>query len=293
MPGVPLVIAVLRHWSTSARAFAQDVAARPGRLRPFAEGVLVAVLLVQTGRLVWLFAAPTSPVATVDAPATPRPVDTSIFQRFDAFFRTGGQSSMAEDTATGSSQMRLFGVRADGAGGGSAIIGLADGRQVSVGAGEAVEPGLILQSVGEDHVILSRGGSLSRLIFADTPVGAAAPPPPPATPQVVAPPAPAAAPASAQAVVVDPARLMAQASLRPRMRGLGVNGFTVSATGDGAAVRAAGLQSGDVILAVNGTELNSLDRIAALRRDLANSPSAEIRYERGGQVRTTTIRTAR
>jgi general secretion pathway protein C len=76
---------------------------------------------------------------------------------------------MAEDTAAGSSQMRLFGVRADGAGGGSAIIGLADGRQISVGVGEAVEPGLTLQSVGADHVVLSRNGALSRLIFAETP----------------------------------------------------------------------------------------------------------------------------
>jgi general secretion pathway protein C len=275
------VIAVLRSWSSAARAFAQDAAARPVRLRPFVEGALVAVLLVQGARLVWLFVEP-SPAASVEAPVAGRPVDTAIFQRFDAFFRTGGQSSMAEDTAAGSSQMRLFGVRADGAGGGSAIIGLADGRQISVGVGEAVEPGLTLQSVGAD-----------RLIFAETPVGAAAPPPPPATPQVVAPPTPVAAPTAADAAVVDPARLMAQASLRPRMRGLGINGFTVSATGDGAALRAAGLQSGDVILAVNGAELNSLDRIAGLRRDLANSPSAEIRYERDGQVRTTTIRTAR
>lgn len=279
------MIAVLRNWSTSARAFAQDTAARPVRLRPFVEGLLVAVLLVQGGRLVWLFVEP-SPVTSVDAPAASRPIDTSIFQRFDAFFRTGGQSSMAEDTAAGSSQMRLFGVRADGAGGGSAIVGLADGRQISVGVGEEVEPGLILQSVGEDHVVLSRNGALSRLIFAETPVGAAPPPPPPATPQVVAPPAPAAA-------VVDPAQLMAQASLRPRMRGLAVNGFTVSSGGDGSALRAAGLQSGDVILAVSGIELNSAGRIADLRRDLANSPSAEIRFERGGQERTTTIRTAR
>lgn len=293
MPGVPLVIAVLRNWSTSARALAQDVATRPVRLRPFVEGVLVAVLLVQAGRLVWLFVEPAR-VASAAAPATVRPVDTSIFQRFDAFFRTGGQSSMAEDTAAGSSQMRLFGIRADGVGGGSAIIGLADGRQVSVGVGEEVEPGLVLQSVGADHVILSRNGALSRLIFSETPVGAAAPPPPPATPQVVAPPASAAAPAAVPAgAVVDPAQLMAQASLRPRMRGLAVNGFTVSAGGDGSALRAAGLQSGDVILAVNGIELNSVGRIADLRRDLANSPSAEIRFERGGQERTTTIRTAR
>lgn len=286
------MIAVLRNWTASAREFAQDVAARPVRLRPFVEGVLVAVLLVQGGRLVWLFVEP-KPVASVDAPGASRPVDTSVFQRFDAFFRTGGQSSMAEDTAAGSSQMRLFGVRADAAGGGSAIIGLADGRQISVGVGEAVEPGLTLQSVGEDHVVLSRNGALSRLIFAETPVGAAAPPPPPATPQVVAPPTPGPGPAAPAASVVDPAQLMAQASLRPRMRGLAVSGFTVSAGGDGSALRAAGLQSGDVILAVNGIELNSAGRIADLRRDLANSPSAEIRFERGGQERTTTIRTAR
>ncbi|RZJ30662.1 MAG: general secretion pathway protein [Brevundimonas sp.] len=264
---------------------------RPARLRPFVEGVLVAVLLVQGGRLVWLFVEP-APTVAGDAPGVTRAVDTSIFQRFDAFFRTGGQSSMAEDTATGSSQMRLFGVRADGAGGGSAIIGLADGRQISVGVGEEVESGLTLQSVGSDHVVLSRNGALSRLIFAETPMGAAPPPPPPATPQVVAPPTPAPTAAPA-AVTVDPAQLMAQASLRPRMRGLAVNGFTVNASGDAPALGAAGLQAGDVILAVNGLELNSAGRIADLRRNLANAASAEILFERGGRQRTTTIRTAR
>lgn len=288
-------MAVLRNWSSSARAFAQDVAARPVRLRPFVEGVLVAVLLVQAGRMVWLFVEPSAP-ASADAPAAARPADTSIFQRFDAFFRTGGQSSMAEDTATGSSQMRLFGVRADGVGGGSAIIGLADGRQISVGVGEEVEPGLVLQSVAADHVVLSRNGALSRLIFAETPVGAAAPPAPPAGDQVVAPPSPQPPPQTTSApgaAVVDPAQLMAQASLRPRMRGLAVNGFTVNASGEAPALGAAGLQAGDVILAVNGIELNSAGRIADLRRNLATAPSAEIRFERGGQARTTTIRTAR
>lgn len=282
-------MAVLRNWTLSARAFAQDVASRPVRLRPFLEGVLVAVLLVQGGRLVWLFVQPSASVS-VDAPVASHPADTSIFQRFDAFFRTGGQSSMAEDTATGSSQMRLFGIRADGVGGGSAIIGMADGRQVSVGVGEEVEPGLTLKSVGPDHVVLSRNGALSRLIFADTPMGAA--PPPPSGDQVVAPPASAPAPAPAVAVV-DPAQLMGQASLRPRMRGLAVNGFTVNASGEAPALSAAGLQAGDVILAVNGIELNSAGRIADLRRNLATAPSAEIRFERGGQARTTTIRTAR
>ena len=269
------------------RQVREALVARPERLRAGVEITLALVLAVQLGRLVWIVAAPeTAPAAVASAGAPGRPADRSVFQRFDAFFRTGGESSLSEATAAGSSQMRLYGLRADGAGGGSAIIGLADGRQVSVGVGEAVEPGLVLRSVGPDHVVLARGGSLSRLIFSDAPMGVAAPPPPPPGPQTMGP-----TPALVGGPSVDPARLMAQAGLRPRMRGLRIDGFTVS--GDGAALRAAGLRSGDVILAVNGQPLDSLERIAALRGELANSSSAELRFERDGAVQTSTIGTGR
>lgn len=260
------------------------------------EIALGLVLAVQAGRLAWVFVEPApAPPAAAPAPTANKPVDLSVFQRFDAFFRTGAQSSLAEATAAGSGQMRLFGLRSDGAGGGSAIIGLADGRQVSVAVGETVEPGLVLQAVGADHVTLARGASLTRLIFSDTPVGAAPPPPPPPGPQTVTPTAsPAtAAPAAPAGPVVDPARLMAQASLRPRMQGLRVNGLTVSATGDGAALAEAGLQAGDVILSVNGVNLDGPASIAALRSQLTNATGAEIRFERDGEAQTTTIRTRR
>lgn len=265
--------------------------ARPDRVRTGVEVALALVLIVQLGRLAWIAVEPVeSPEAVVTRPAA-KPVDYSVFDRFDAFFRTGAQSSLAEETAAGSSQMRLFGVRSDGAGGGSAIIGLADGRQVSVAVGETVEPGLILQSVASDHVVLARGTSLSRLVFGDLPVGAPPPPPPPPVPQTVTPtPTPVSAPATN---TVDPKRLMTEASLRPRMQGLNVNGFTVSARGEGAALTAAGLKPGDVILAVNGLSLDRPDRIAALRGRLADATSAEIRFERDGAVQTTTIRTGR
>ncbi|MBJ7319685.1 MAG: general secretion pathway protein [Brevundimonas sp.] len=258
-------------------------------LRRIVEVVLILLLLVQTGRLVWLFAGPQPKLEPRGGAAAAAPVDMSILSRFDAFFRTGGQGALAGASGADASQMRLFGVRAGGVGGGSAIIGLADGRQLSVGVGEEVEPGLVLQSVGSDFVTLARGQSLSRLEFADTPAGAAAPPPSPSTPQVVAP--PAAAPASSQGAVVDPQRLMAQAALRPRIQGLGVNGFTVSSAGNASELRSAGLQSGDVILSVNGVALNSPQAIGALRGQLASAPSADIQYERAGETRTTTIRT--
>jgi len=279
------VIAALRNARLNARLSSVAAAARRVPIRRMVEAVLIALLVVQGARLVWLFAAPSPPPAAPSAAAA-RPADTTIFQRFDAFFRTGGQSSLAEASGADSGQMRLYGVRSDGAGGGSAIIGLADGRQVSVGVGEEVEPGLILKAVGADFVTLSRGGSVSRLIFTDVPTGVPAPPPPPAAPQVVAPPAPTPEPTAA---VVDPVGLMARAGLRPRLSVSGIKGFTIS--GDAREVKAAGLQTGDVILAVNGVALNGVGAVNGLRQSLASATSARISYERDGQTRTTTIRT--
>lgn len=271
---------------------------RPDRVRAGVEIALALALMGQLGHLVWIFVQPRAETAAV---ATPRPgtspPDYAVFQRFDAFFRSGAPGSLSESTAAGSSQMHLYGVRAGGPGGGSAIIGLADGQQVSVGVGEEVVPGLVLRDVGADHATLARGTSLSRLTFSDISSGVEPPPsPPPAGPQTVAP-TPAApatvVPTAAGGPAVDPLRLMAQAGLRPRMRGPRVNGFTVSGAGDGAALRAAGLRPGDVILAVNGEPLDSFERIAALRGQLTDSPSAELRFERDGVTQTSTVRTGR
>jgi len=294
-----MVIAAFRNWNRQLRPTGDAPGVGRARLRRGIEIALAIVLLVQIARLVWLFLAPSPIISANAAPATVAAPDYSIFQRFDAFFRTGAPGALTEATAQGSSQMRLYGVRADGTGGGSAIIGLADGRQVSVGVGEEIEPGLILRSVANDHVVMARGESLSRLMFTELPMGAAAPPPPPSEPQVVTPQGAAPAEAGQAAAAtpagpsVDPARLMAQAGLRPRMQGLGINGFTVSGAGDGTALAAAGLRSGDVILAVNGQALDSPARIAGLRGQLSNSTSAEIRFERNGVEQTTTIRTGR
>lgn len=283
------VISKLRQW-TSATAQSVRGPDRAAHLRMVVEAVLIGLLLLQAGRLVWIVVDPKAPSMAPLAQAQIKPADLNVFQRFDAFFRKGGLSSLADVTNADTAQLRLFGVRSGGAGDGSAIIGLADGRQVSVGVGEEVEPGLVLKEVGQDYVTLARGLSVSRLVFSEVPVGAPPPPPPPPGEQVVGPAAPASAP-SAPAAVVDPSRLMAQASLRPRMQGMAIKGFTVSGSGDQLA--AAGLQAGDVILSVNGNELTGLDRIAALRGQLANSANAEVRFERAGQVQTTTIRTTR
>ncbi|MES2834704.1 MAG: type II secretion system protein N [Pseudomonadota bacterium] len=276
------MIGKVRSWSSAAREAAATLAQRPDRARLFVEGLLVCLIAVQVVVLVWRLAMPAAEAA---APPAPR-ADLSVLSRFDAFFRTGEASSLAEVTAAGSEQFRLFGVRAGGPGGGSAIIGLPDGRQVSVGVGDEIEPGLTLTEVGPDHAVVSRNGSPSRITFGEVPVGAAAPPPPPTTEQVVT-------PQSSAAATVDPQALMAEASLRPRMRGLAVTGFTVNASGQTPALAAAGLQPGDVITSIDGVPLDGLGRLNELRTRLSRAPQAEIRFERNGQPRTTTIRTGR
>jgi general secretion pathway protein C len=253
--------------------------------RSGAEMALALLILLQLVRLGALLVAP--------APTAPQPegptADTGVLSRFDAFFHTGEPSSLAGITQAGSEQLRLFGVRAGSGGNGSAILGLPDGTQLSVGVGEEIQPGLILRAVAEDHVTVARGTSVSRIDFGDVPVGAATVPPPPTTPQIVAPPRPTAP--RPEAAVVDPERLMAEAGLRPRMQGLSVNGLTVTARGDSPQLAAAGLRAGDVILSVNGIALDGPSALNRLRTDLAQAPEAVIRFERDGSPQTTTVRT--
>jgi general secretion pathway protein C len=284
-------VSILQVWPSAWPAFgagrATDaVRPRGAGLRRGVELAIAALILIQLVRLVLLFMAPNIGARAAEVVTAP---DTGVLSRFDAFFHTGARSSLAEITNAGSEQLRLFGVRAGAGGGDSAILGLPDGTQLSVGVGEEVLPGLVLRAVAEDHVTVARGNSVSRIDFGEVPVGAASVPPPPSTPQVVAPPSPAAP--RPEAAVVDPARLMAEAGLRPRMQGLSVNGFTVTARGQSADLAAAGLRAGDVILSVNGIALDGPSAINRLRTDLAEAPEAVIRFERDGAPQTTTVRT--
>ena len=267
------------------------------------EVAIALLLAVQGVRLVLVLAAP-MPVSTDAGSNTSAPTDLAILQNFDPFFRDGAADETAE-AETGA--LILFGVRVGGQDGGSAIVGLADGTQVFASVGEPIDGDAVLESVAYDHIVLVRGGARTRLTFdrpADIAPQEAATPSTPAAPLAgpiggstgAAPPRTAAArgpggttAAPTASPAVTPTNLMSGATFRPRMRGLGIQGFTVGSSGDGSALRALGLQSGDVILSVNGTELNSLGRIGKVKTDLQSATSAEIRYERDGETRTLTL----
>jgi general secretion pathway protein C len=130
---------------------------RPEGARGLLEVVLVIALAAQAARLVWAIAAPPPPSPPAEHVSGG---DLSILTRFNPF--------LGADTASGQANgdgLRLYGVRAAGGGRGSAIIGTADGRQSSYAVGDVIAPGVKLQAVEADHVVLSRGGAGTRLGF--------------------------------------------------------------------------------------------------------------------------------
>lgn len=239
-----------------------------------AELVLLVLIAVQAARLFWLLAAPLGPVgewkATAGMTAVP---NNAVLAGFDPFFRLSAGGPV---TVT-SLNLKLYGVREDRATGrGSAIIALPDGRQLSFAVGEEVMPGVTLTAVGFDNVTISRGGTLEQ-IFLDqsepAPVagGAAETPPPPGAPPV-APMVSTPAPSAAAAI-----------GFVPRISGGGINGIIVSPGSDGGqAFRAAGFAPGDVIVAVNGQRITSLEQVRAAAGRAGGE--VNVMVDRGGRA---------
>lgn len=261
----------------------------PKLIRQIVETTLVLLLALQAARLTWLLATPAGPIGKVapHAGAGPaRVVDLTILQRFDPFFRVQSGQDLAAGPAPAEGGLSLFGVRSDGRGGGSAILGTPDGAQTLYVLGEDVGGGLVLRAVAADHVILTRGGSRIRLEFS----GGPSPPPPARAMGAVL--APATAPmAQPPSQGLDPSQFLSAAALSPVMADGRVTGYRVMARGRGEALSRAGLQDGDVLLAVDGSNLNP-ERLSELPDLLAKADDVEVSFARNGQPMTTRLRTA-
>lgn len=126
-----------------------------------AEGVLAVGLAWQAAALFWILFAPPAPAPW--RPPLPASDALAVLTRFDPFFRAA-PADMGGDAAQA---FQLYGVRAGDGGAGSAIIGGPGGQQASFMVGEDVAPGVRLDSVADDHVVLARGGARTSLFFPD------------------------------------------------------------------------------------------------------------------------------
>lgn len=215
--------------------------------------VLVSLLLRGGGS-----AAPTA--GSVAAPATPDRPATYAGTPPPALPVAPAQPAPAADL----SQLKLYGLLASGA-----VVGNANGGQRLVPVGREALPGLVLVRVEQSHAVFQSAGGEIRLGFdgiaqAGDPSSGAAPPQPVATG------------AGAQREEVLRYRL----GLVPRMANGQVAGYTVRANVELPALARAGIQPGDVILAVNGAPFGE-DQLQALPRIVAGPARFDV--ERGGQ----------
>ncbi|WP_156678578.1 type II secretion system protein N [Sphingomonas profundi] len=250
-----------------------------------AELALLSVLALQSARLLLTLVTPVGPVGDWRPDTGAAIVSPAIFGAFDPFFRLAAPGGPAVVTGL---DIKLFGIRADQASGrGSAILGLPNGVQQSVSVGEEVMPGVTLKSVAFDHVTILRGGA-DEQVFLDQSQPATVvspPPPPPGQPAVsaAAPPPPAAGnPLLPPVPAVTASSLLGDARFAPRTGRNGVDGFTVQANGTGDALRAAGLQPGDVVISVNGARVSGAEDARRIQQQLSVSGEVTMIVERGG-----------
>lgn len=234
-------------------------------------GLLAILLAIQIARIFWVLVTPVGPLGdwrarTVDVVSPEARI--SLFSGFDPFFRN--DTAPTTDSVTALS-LTLFGIRANASsGGGSAIIAGEDGVQNSYGVGEEVMPGVVLDAVAFDHVILSRGGVkeslyLDQSVPAET-VGT--------TPAV----GPTTSPAT-NSVSLNAESLQKSIGFAPRNEGGRVTGLVLQPRDDGTMLRIAGFQAGDIVVAVNGRPVSSAADIASQLRPGAR---LSIEVERGG-----------
>ena len=121
------------------------------------NGALLVLAAVVCAHWFWIFAAPVvtapieNPVAEVGRPA-------ALIQRAHLF----GASANAQQVAPVRTDLVLRGIYAS-RDGGMAVIALGPGRMVTVRAGEEIAPGIKLERVLRDHVLVNQGGVTQRI----------------------------------------------------------------------------------------------------------------------------------
>lgn len=236
------------------------------------QWVLLSVLALQVARLAWLIAVLPAPIGEPRAAATAVAPTQAGNPGLDPFFPADSGS-----TQTIASGVTLHGITS-GPGGASAILGAPEHGQVSLRVGESLQAGIRLVEIAGDYVVIESGEGRQRLGFG---TGQAAAQVPSSLPSA----APVARTAPA---ALDPVRLLEQAGLAPRETEGQLSGYSVVPRGDGALLRQAGLQAGDVLLSVNGQSLTP-ERYQDLAKEMAGRPSVELTFERNGATQSITV----
>ncbi|WHO37477.1 type II secretion system protein N [Sphingobium sp. AP49] len=256
--------------------------ARPVDWLGLVEKLLMAVLVLQLARLLWVLLTPVGafgPWEGRQAQLLSASARQALFASFDPFFRSG--APQAGNGVVTSLALTLYGVRLnEGSGLGSAILATPDGVQNSYAVGDEIIPGVVLKAVAFDHVTIDRGGAEEQVFLdqsqpAPEAGGEGGAPPAPAPGQGVPSPVPGRDSPTADSIKRD-------IGFTPRMQNGRVTGLILTAKGPG--FQNAGFQPGDIISQVNGQQIGSAGDLATLQNQIVPGARVSLTVERGAAV---------
>ncbi|MFN4183628.1 MAG: type II secretion system protein N [Hyphomonas sp.] len=234
--------------------------------RTAVEAVLALTTGILLARFAWVIIAPGDAAGALQVRPLPALTGTDAPSRLSLLTQTNPFLAAPADSALAavptSLNLKIAGLRwSDGdTGSGSAVFTLPDNTQKRVATGEQIISGAILESVAIDRIFLRFDGQLQELLlndpnkplFAGSSYDNGRQPTPPA-PQAERPrPETAAAPQT-----VTPALLLTDIDMHPELRNGTVTGYRLSPRGQGY-FQSAGLQSGDMVLRINGNTIEGM-----------------------------------
>ncbi|WP_417465505.1 type II secretion system protein N [Kordiimonas sp.] len=210
-------------------------------------------------------------VAAKPAPSS----DYTVLTSFDPFYRAVADAPTASSEAAPESSLKiaLFGVRADGDGGGSAITSSGDAQKL-VRVGEDLAPGVTLQAVYADRVEINRRGIREAVYLR------------PKAKRATVRQSVAHNTATPNKPQNDMIAELSTLKFEPVRRSGRLVGFRVGAQGDAAHMAQFRLTPDDILMGVNGSPLTSFERLAELAEEFKHATELTLEIERNGALVT-------
>ena len=231
------------------------------------EVALVVGIGLAVAKLIWLAAEPGGAVspdipvrAVVQKPqgnTASISVDTSRLLHENPFGAASALVTDIPDAPETSLNLKLRGVRASSEeDGGIALITTPDNRTAAYSPGEPILDGVTLQRIYGDRVTLRKGGQTEALMMEGG--------------------------AGLLSVLTTPG-LMSSITIDPVHRGQEFVGYRIGSRGDADMMTRAGLQTGDIIVGLDGADINDVPP-AELARKFSDPNPVRLKIDRDGKT---------
>ncbi|MCR9193673.1 MAG: PDZ domain-containing protein [Hyphomonas sp.] len=275
---------------------------RPIRLA--VEFSLVIILALLGAKLIWVIASPSDSVATYTERPLPTPMrgasstlaistDRTVLISVNPFDQ-GETELVVEDVPETSLNLQLDGLRmsTEGLGAGNAIIRTPDGRGSNFRVGDQILPGVTLERILSDRVIINRDGADETLMLGGRGVGLSviSDDSQVVTDNGIAETERDTGAESRETGVITgrlagPDQLFGAINAGPVMTNGSLSGYRLNPIGNADTMRQAGLEPGDVLLQINGTSVVNLDMTDVIDR-ISAMQTAVLEVNRNGSQRT-------